>query len=167
MELADLRRERVEIDKQDVWANERTPTPVRCFAVRLHSMGSSFREVEAVFDWLGVECCHQAVWYWKETLAETEFLVDAGGYLTAFARHEVSGHLDYEDRNHIEKWFQTITMRIDRFSLVLAGQSIKCKTLAAAVQTLLQPKSGQSSAKWKHASCGGEELDSADRPKQQ
>ena len=115
MTLADLLRENLDVDDEDVWENERTPTPVRCFAVRLHSMGLSFREVEAVFDWLGVECCHQAVWYWKETLAETEFLVDAGGYLTAFARHEVSGHLDYYDRNHIEKWFQTITMRIDRF----------------------------------------------------
>ena len=48
-------------------------------------------------------------------VADTEFLVDAGGYLTALARHDLSGHLDYHDRNHIEKWFQTVTMRIDRF----------------------------------------------------
>jgi len=184
MKLADLLNERLDVENQDAWDNERTPTPVRCFAVRLHSMGLSLREVEAVFDWLGVDRCHQAIWYWKETLAETqsdpptaapsrvavdekqieidgeekwlyaaidtesklllevdvfsrrgtdpaaaflhrltekhdvaetEFLVDAGGYLTALARHELSGHLDYHDRNHIEKWFQTITMRIDRF----------------------------------------------------
>jgi len=51
----------------------------------------------------------------KHDTAETEFLVDAGGYLTALARHELSGYLDYHDRNPIEKWFQTITIRIDRF----------------------------------------------------
>jgi len=51
----------------------------------------------------------------KHDIAETELLVDAGGYLTALARHELSGHLDYTDRNHIEKWFQTVTMWIDRF----------------------------------------------------
>jgi len=184
MKLADLLKERLDVENQDVWDNERTPTPVRCFAVRLHSMGLSLREVKAVLDWLGVDRCHQTIWYWKETLAETqsdpptaepsrvavdekqieidgeeqwlyaaidtdsklllevdvysrrgtdpaaaflhrltekhdvadtEFLVDAGGYLTALARHELSGQLDYHDRNHIEKWFQTITMRIDRF----------------------------------------------------
>ena len=30
-------------------------------------------------------------------------------------RCELSGQLDYTDRNHIEKGFQTVTMRIDRF----------------------------------------------------
>jgi len=70
-------------------------------------------------------------------IAETEFLVDAGGYLTVIVRHELSGHLDYEDRNHIEKWFQMITIWINRFHPVLAEQSIKCKTPAVAVQTLL------------------------------
>ena len=72
MELADLLRERLERNNQDIWANERTLTPVRCLAVRLHLIGLSFREVKAVLDWLGVECCHQAVWYWKETLTETQ-----------------------------------------------------------------------------------------------
>ncbi len=184
MTLAELLKDRLDVDNQDVWENERTPTPMRCFAVRLHSMGLSVREVEGVLELLGVDRCYQAVWNWKETLAETqhdpptaapswvavdekqievdgeekwlyaaidtesklllevdvysrrgtdpaaaflhrlteqhdikdtEFLVDAGGYLTALARHELSGHLDYEDRNHIEKWFQTVAMRIDRF----------------------------------------------------
>ena len=184
MELADLLKEGLGIENQDAWENERTPTSVRCFGVRLHSMGLSLREVEAVLKWLDVDRCHQAVWNWKERLAEqqsdpptaspsrvavdekqievdgetkwlyaaidtdsklllevdvysrrgtdpaaaflhrltekhdvadTEFLVDAGGYLTALARHDLSGHLDYHDRNHIEKWFQTVTMRIDRF----------------------------------------------------
>ncbi len=184
MTLADLLKDRLDVDNQDVWENERTPTPMRCFAVRLHSMGLSVRDVEGVLELLGVDRCYQVVWNWKETLAETqhapppaapsrvavdekqievdgeekwlydaidtesklllevdvysrrgtdpaaaflhrlteqhdikdtEFLVDAGGYLTALARHELSGHLDYEDRNHIEKWFQTVAMRIDRF----------------------------------------------------
>ena len=48
-------------------------------------------------------------------VSATEFLVDTGGYLTARFRHELSGQLDYEERNHIEKWFQTVSMRIDRF----------------------------------------------------
>jgi transposase-like protein len=52
---------------------------------------------------------------WLSAAIDTEFLVDAGGYLTALARHDLSGHLDYHDRNHIEKWFQTVAMRIDRF----------------------------------------------------
>jgi len=47
-------------------------------------------------------------------LDDAEFLVDGMGYLTALARHRLSGQLDDSDRNHIEKWFQTVTMRIDR-----------------------------------------------------
>lgn len=39
----------------------------------------------------------------KHDVSETGFLVDAGGFLTALARHELSGQLDYTDRNHIEK----------------------------------------------------------------
>jgi transposase-like protein len=50
----------------------------------------------------------------KHDVLDTEFLVDAGGYLTAHFRHDLSGYLDYEERNHIEKWFQTVSMRIDR-----------------------------------------------------
>ncbi|EMA13321.1 transposase [Haloarcula amylolytica JCM 13557] len=51
----------------------------------------------------------------KHDVADTEFLVDAGGYLTALSQNDLSGRLDYRIRNHIEKWFQTVTMRIDRF----------------------------------------------------
>jgi len=51
----------------------------------------------------------------KHDVADTEFLVDGAGYLTALARHELSGQLNYTERNHIEKRFQTVTMRIDRF----------------------------------------------------
>ena len=72
MQLADLLRENIEVDDKDVWENERTPTPVRRFAVRLHSMGLSVREVEGVLAWVGVDRCYQAVWNWKEKLAEAQ-----------------------------------------------------------------------------------------------
>jgi transposase-like protein len=39
----------------------------------------------------------------KHNVADTVFLVDAGGYLTALSRHDLSGRLDYRIRNHIEK----------------------------------------------------------------
>ena len=184
MKLRDLLGETLSVDCDEVWENERTPTPVRVFGVRLHSMGLSLREVVAVFDWLGVDRSQGAVWNWTHTLSEnqddpptaepsrvavdekqitvdgekkwlyaavdtdskllldievfsrrgtdpasaflhrlttkhevsdTEFLVDAGGYLTALARRELSGQLNYTERNLIEKLFQTVVMRIDRF----------------------------------------------------
>ena len=184
MKLGDLLRETLNVDCDEVWENERTPTPVRVFGVRLHSMGLSLRETVAVFNWLGVDRSHGAVWNWTHALSEnqddpptaepsrvavdetqitvdgkkkwlyaavdtdskllldievfsrrgtdpasaflhrlttkhevsdTEFLVDAGGYLTALARRELSGQLNYSERNLIEKLFQTVAMRIDRF----------------------------------------------------
>jgi len=39
----------------------------------------------------------------KHDVADTEFLVDAVGYLTALARHELSGQLNYTDRDYIER----------------------------------------------------------------
>ena len=44
MELADRLRETLDVDSDEVWENERTPTPVRVFGVYLHSMGLSIRE---------------------------------------------------------------------------------------------------------------------------
>jgi len=63
----------------------------------------------------------------KHAVADTEFLVDAGGYLPALAGHELSGQLDYTDRNHIEKWFQTVTMRIDHFHSFWRGSQASAK----------------------------------------
>ncbi len=51
----------------------------------------------------------------KHAVSDSEFLVDCGGYLTALFRHELSGQLNYRERNYIGKWFQTVSMRIDRF----------------------------------------------------
>ena len=55
MKLGDLLRETLNVDCDEVWENERTPTPVRVFGVRLHSMGLSLREVVAVFEWVDVD----------------------------------------------------------------------------------------------------------------
>ncbi|SET15693.1 IS6 family transposase [Natrinema hispanicum] len=51
----------------------------------------------------------------KHRVADAEFLVDGMGYLTALARTNLSGDLNYTDRNIVEKLFQTYTMRIERF----------------------------------------------------
>jgi transposase-like protein len=72
MALADLLRETLAVDCDEVWANERTPTPVRVFGVRLHSMGLSLREIVAVFEWLGVDRSHGAIWNWTHTLSEAQ-----------------------------------------------------------------------------------------------
>ena len=63
----------------------------------------------------------------KHDVADTEFLVDAGGYLTALVRHELSGQLNYITRNHIEKWFQTVAMRINRFHSFWRGSHSSAK----------------------------------------
>ncbi|WP_433627790.1 IS6 family transposase [Halomicrococcus sp. NG-SE-24] len=51
----------------------------------------------------------------KHRVADAEFLVDGMGYLTALVRTNLSGDLNYTDRNIVEKLFQTYTMRIERF----------------------------------------------------
>lgn len=56
-------------------------------------------------------------------VVDTEFLVDAMGYLTASARLNFRSHLDYNNRNYIEKWFHTMSMPIDRFHSVWMASS--------------------------------------------
>lgn len=51
----------------------------------------------------------------KHGLGEVVFLIDGFGYLAALVRLELSGQLDYVERNLIEKWFHTLKMRIDCF----------------------------------------------------
>jgi len=48
-------------------------------------------------------------------LSEAELLVDSFGYRTALSRLGQSGHVEYSRRNHIERWFQTLKQRTDRF----------------------------------------------------
>lgn len=72
MQLADLLRKTLDVDSKDVWENERTPTPVRRFAVRLHTAGLSLRETVAILELLGVDRSHGAVWQWTHRLADSE-----------------------------------------------------------------------------------------------
>ncbi len=48
--LADLLNESYEPDFEEFWENERTATPVRTFAVRLHQTGCSLRETTVMRD---------------------------------------------------------------------------------------------------------------------
>ncbi len=57
----------------------------------------------------------------KHDVSETVFLVDGYGYSTDLARLGLSGRLDYTDRNHIERWFQTFKVRTDRFQTSWVG----------------------------------------------
>ena len=50
----------------------------------------------------------------KHDLSDTEFLGDGYGYPTVVFRLDLSAHLDYVNRNHIEKWSHTLEMRADR-----------------------------------------------------
>lgn len=51
----------------------------------------------------------------KHRVSDAEFLADGRGYLTALTRTDLSGYLDYTDRNIVEKLFQTYIMRTERF----------------------------------------------------
>lgn len=61
MKLADLPSESYDADLEETWENERTATPVRAFAVRLHATGCSLRETTTILAELGVERSHGAV----------------------------------------------------------------------------------------------------------
>jgi putative transposase len=69
--LADLLSESYDADLEEAWENERTTTPVRTFAVRLHATGCSLRETTTILAELGVERSHGAVWNWVHRLADS------------------------------------------------------------------------------------------------
>ncbi len=60
MKLADLLSESYAAEFDEAWERERTATPVRVFAVRLHATGCSLRETQAILRLIGVERSHQA-----------------------------------------------------------------------------------------------------------
>ena len=72
MPLSDLLGETLETPDSDCWDRERTATPVRAFAVRLHSARLSLRETMAILDLLGVDRPHGAVWGWTHRLADDQ-----------------------------------------------------------------------------------------------
>ncbi|WP_079978672.1 IS6 family transposase [Halolamina sediminis] len=184
MRNQELLKETLNTANVECWERERTATPVRAFAVRLHATGCSLRETKEILRLFGVERSHQAIcqwvhrvadsvgdpptaqpsrvavdetaikingeWSWlyaaidldtklildvelfgrhgtdpaaaflhglreKHDLSDAVFLVDQFGYRTALSRLGLNGRVDYTDRNHIEKWFHTLKMRIDRF----------------------------------------------------
>ena len=49
--LADLLSECFAADLEETWERERTATPVRAFAVRLHATGCSLRETKEISDY--------------------------------------------------------------------------------------------------------------------
>nr|WP_232423923.1 IS6 family transposase [Haladaptatus paucihalophilus] len=168
-------------------------TPVRAFAVRLHTTGCSLRETKAILALIDVNRSHQAIfqciyriyyivsdppsasptrvavdetavkfngsqsWAYaaidtetkllldvkvfdrhgtdqaaaflsgmaeKHNLSNSVFLVDGYGYRTALFRIGLSGHLDYTERNLIEKWFHTLKQRNDRFHTSWTGSRL-------------------------------------------
>lgn len=57
------------------------------------------------------------------------------GYLTALARTDLDGHLDYVMRNLIEKWFQTLKMRVTRFHTIWNGSAASAGSLPSPSTT--------------------------------
>ncbi len=72
MPLSDLLDDTLGATDSDCWDRERTATPVRAFAVRLHSTGLSLRETVALLDLLDVDRSHGAVWDWTHRLADDQ-----------------------------------------------------------------------------------------------
>jgi putative transposase len=69
--LADLLSECFAADLEETWERERTATPVRAFAVRLHATGYSLRETTSILAEFGVERSHGAVWNWVHQVADS------------------------------------------------------------------------------------------------
>ena len=69
--LADLLSECFAADFKECWERERTATPVRAFAVRLHATGCTLRATEEILRLLDVERSHQAIWQWVHRLADS------------------------------------------------------------------------------------------------
>ena len=59
------------MNSEYVWENERTPTSVRRFGVRLHTAGLSIGETVVVLKIRGVERPNGAIWQWVCRLADS------------------------------------------------------------------------------------------------
>jgi len=96
----------------------------------------------------------------NQEIDETEFLVDGGSYLTVPARHELTGQFNYSERYYAEKMVSACLNAGQPLSFLLVRQSSQCMQLAQTVQTPLQLRSAESSARWPNADRGGAGLDS-------
>ncbi len=69
--LSDLLSKSYAAEFDECWERERTATPARVFAVRLHATGCSLRETQAILRLIGIERSHQAIWHWVHRLADS------------------------------------------------------------------------------------------------
>jgi len=67
----ELLTETLDTANLECWERERTATPVRVFAVRLHATGCSLRETQETLRLFGVERSHQAIWQWVQQVADS------------------------------------------------------------------------------------------------
>ncbi len=61
MLLSDLLKKNLETATLECWQRDRTTTPVRAFAVRLHAAGLSLRGTQAVLRLLGIKRSYQSI----------------------------------------------------------------------------------------------------------
>ena len=71
MLLSNLLRESLDTATLECWERERTATPVRAFAVRLHATGCSLRETKSILALLGVKRSHQAIIQWVHRVSDS------------------------------------------------------------------------------------------------
>ena len=67
----ELLRETLETANLECWERERTATPVRAFAVRLHATGCSLRETKEILRLFGVDRSHQAIFQWVHRVSDS------------------------------------------------------------------------------------------------
>jgi putative transposase len=67
----ELLRETLNRANLECWERERTATPVRAFAVRLHATGCSLRETQEILRLFGVQRSHQAIFQWVHRVADS------------------------------------------------------------------------------------------------
>jgi len=67
----ELLKEALNTANLEFWERERTATPVRAFAVRLHATGCSLRETKEILRLSGVERSHQAICQWVHRVADS------------------------------------------------------------------------------------------------
>jgi putative transposase len=71
MRNQELLKEALNSANLECWERERTATPVRAFAVRLHATGCSLRETKEILRLFGVERSHQAICQWVHRVADS------------------------------------------------------------------------------------------------